>query len=106
MWGTTDVPDGFMSQIGEHWENFEDYKEHSPIFHVENVTTPTLIIHGAEDKRVPTSQGREFYRALRQEGVPTRLLIYPRMPHSLGEPKQYMDWMSRTLEWFDEHLGR
>lgn len=107
MWGTTDIPDWHMAQIGgEYWENFEAYREQSPIFHVENVTTPTLVIHGAEDQRVPVSQGQEFYRALKQEEVPAKMLIYPRMPHSYGEPKQYIDWISRTLDWFDEHLGR
>ncbi|MDZ7692159.1 MAG: prolyl oligopeptidase family serine peptidase [Balneolaceae bacterium] len=84
----------------------DPYIEQSPIFHVENVTTPTLVIHGAEDQRVAVSQGKEFYRALKQEEVPTKMLVYPRMPHSIGEPKQYIDWSSRTLDWFNEHLGR
>lgn len=62
--------------------------------------------HGAEDDRVPPTQGREFYRALRRQGVPTEMVLYPRMPHGPREPKQWIDLATRSLDWFDKHLGR
>lgn len=55
---------------------------------------------------MPPSQGREFYRALRRQGVSTEVILYPRMPHFPREPKLIKDMAPRMLDWFDEHLGR
>ncbi|MEF8817872.1 MAG: S9 family peptidase [Salinibacter sp.] len=107
MVGTTDLPDAIFADMGgELWGRYDTYERHSPIYHVKNASTPTLIYHGAEDQRVPPSQGREFYRALKRQGVPTQLVLYPRQRHGFSEPKQSMDAMHRNLDWFDEHLGR
>jgi dipeptidyl aminopeptidase/acylaminoacyl peptidase len=91
---------------GEFWDNIETYERHSAIYRIDNVTTPTQVLHGAEDDRVPTRQGQEFYRALHRLGVPTEMVIYPRTPHGPREPKLLMDVTPRILAWFDEHLGR
>ena len=105
--GTTDLPDWQVAQMGgEFWNRQETYEANSPIYHVNNVETPTQILHGAEDERVPSSQGREFYRALKRQGVPTEFALYPRMGHGLTEPKYAMDFVRRMMDWFDEHLGR
>jgi dipeptidyl aminopeptidase/acylaminoacyl peptidase len=107
MFGTTDVPDWMAANMGgAYWKNYELWERNSPIYHVEGVTTPTLVLHGTEDERVPPSQGREFYRALRRLGVETEMVLYPRMPHGPREPKQAIDLGTRSLDWFDEHLGR
>ena len=73
---------------------------------MKNVETPTQILHGAEDQRVPPSQGREFYRVLDRRDVPTEFVKYPRTPHVPIEPKLLMDVTPRILDWFDQHLGR
>ena len=105
--GTADVPAWMAAQMGgAFWENYEVWKRNSPIYHVKGVSTPTLVLHGTEDERVPPSQGREFYRALRRQGVETKMVLYPRMPHGPREPKQAVDLATRSLDWFDEHLGR
>ena len=58
--------------------------------------TPSLVVHGDKDERVPFSQGWEFYNALLAVGVPTDLLVLPRQPHGIREPK-----LMRTChEWF------
>jgi dipeptidyl aminopeptidase/acylaminoacyl peptidase len=107
MRGTSDIPDVTAAQMGgEFWNRMETYEQNSPIYHVEGATTPTLVLHGAEDERVPPSQGRAFYRALGRQGVPTEMVLYPRMGHISQEPKQTVDRATRTLDWFDEHLGR
>jgi dipeptidyl aminopeptidase/acylaminoacyl peptidase len=107
MFGTTDVPDWVAGTMGgAYWKNYELWERNSPIYHVKGVTTPTLVLHGAEDERVPPSQGREFYRALRRQGVPTEMVLYPHMGHGPSEPKQAIDLTTRTLDWSDEHLGR
>lgn len=107
MVGTTDVPVGLSIYYGgEFWNRTGLYEEQSALFHVQDVTTPTQVLHGAEDERVPPSQGREFYRALKRRGVPAEFVLYPRTPHGAEEPKLMMDFAPRVIDWFDEHLGR
>lgn len=105
--GTTDVPDWQAANFnGPFWENMATYQENSAIYHVEDANTPTQVLHGARDERVPPSQGREFYRTLKRRGVPTEMVLYPRSPHAPREPKQQMDITPRMIRWFDQHLGR
>lgn len=99
--GTSDIP-GFLPDYfgGEYWDVFDRWRAHSAMFNVKGVSTPTLIQHGGADQRVPTSQGYEFYNALKRQGVPVRMVVYPRQPHGLQEPKLQLDAMKRNLEWF------
>jgi dipeptidyl aminopeptidase/acylaminoacyl peptidase len=104
--GTSDIP-GFLPDYfgGEFWDKFDAYRLHSPILHVKGVRTPTLVQHGERDERVPLSQGKEFYNALRRQGCETKMVIYPRTPHSIDEPRLLVDCMERNLEWFDRYLN-
>lgn len=104
--GTSDIP-GFLPDYfsGEFWDKFETYRKHSPMFHVKGVTTPTLIQHGEKDERVPLSQGQELYNALKRQGCTTKMVIYPRTPHGIEEPRLLLDCMQRNLEWFDQYLA-
>ena len=107
MVGTTDIPDYLVGHMGgEFWNDYATYERHSALYRIDNVTTPTQVLHGAEDDRVPTRQGQEFYRALHRQGVPTEMVLYPRTPHGPREPKLLMDVTPRIVDWFDEHLGR
>ena len=73
----------------------------------QGVTTPTLINFCEEDRRVPVSQGYELYNALLRQRVPVKMIVYPRQPHGIQEPKLIKDTMERNLEWFDKWiLGR
>ena len=105
--GTTDVP-GFIPDYlgGQPWDRMEAYMKHSGMFHVKGVTTPTQILHGEEDTRIPIGQGLEFYSALKIQGCPTEMVVYPRTPHSPREPKFVIDIADRVLKWFNKHLGR
>lgn len=108
MTTTTDIQDYLVAHLGgaEFWEDYEGYERHSAIYRIANVTTPTQVIHGAQDLRVPFTQGQEFYRALARRGVPTEMVVYPRTPHGPREPKFLMDVSERILTWFEKHLGR
>jgi dipeptidyl aminopeptidase/acylaminoacyl peptidase len=100
--GTSDIPSFIPDYFGgEYWEVFDNWRAHSAMFHVKGVSTPTLIQHGEADVRVPISQGYEFYQALKRQGVPVEMVVYPRQPHGLQEPKLQLDAMRRNLEWFD-----
>jgi len=105
--GTSDIA-GFLPDYfsGEPWNNFDGYFNHSPMAFVKGVTTPTLILHGEADVRVPTSQGYEFYNALKRQGVVTKMVVYPRTPHGPREPKFLLDLMQRHLDWVDKYLGK
>jgi dipeptidyl aminopeptidase/acylaminoacyl peptidase len=102
--GTSDIP-GFLPDYfnGEPWEQFKNFTDHSPITFVKNVTTPTLILHGEADVRVPTSQGYEFYHALKSLGVTTKMVVYPRTPHGPREPKFILDIAQRNMDWVDKY---
>jgi dipeptidyl aminopeptidase/acylaminoacyl peptidase len=50
---------------------------------------------------VPISQGYELYNALKRQGVTTKMVVYPRQPRGLQEPKLVRDAMERNLDWFD-----
>ncbi len=103
--GTADVtsfiPDYFG---GEPYEAFENYRKHSPITHINNVTTPTLVLHGEADVRVPLGQGIEYYNALKTRGVTAKMVTYPRQPHGPREPKFVLDIMQRHLDWVDKYV--
>ena len=103
--GTADIP-GFLPDYfgGEFWDKPDTYRKHSAMFNVKGVTTPTLIQHGEKDERVPLSQGLELYNALKRQGCTTRMVIYPRTPHGIEEPRLLVDCMERNLEWFDRYL--
>ncbi|HWS85555.1 MAG TPA: S9 family peptidase [Pyrinomonadaceae bacterium] len=104
--GTADIP-AFVPDYfgGQFWEASELYRKQSPMFNVRGVTTPTMIQHGDADARVPISQGYEFYRALKAQGVPTRMLVLPRQPHGPNEPRMHLAAMHANLDWFEKYLG-
>lgn len=105
MTTTTDIPDYLVGHMGvEFWEDYERYERHSAMYHIANVVTPTQVIHGAEDRRVPFTQGQEFYSALVRRGVPTEMIVYPRTQHGPSEPKFLMDVSERILAWFKKNL--
>ncbi len=107
MTTTTDIQDYLVGHMGaEFWEDYDEYQRHSAIYHIADVVTPTQVIHGAEDLRVPFTQGQEFYRALQRRGVPTEMIVYPRTPHGPREPKFIMDVSERILAWFEKYLRR
>jgi len=79
--------------------------ERSALSRVAHVRTPTLIAHGEQDSRVPVSQGRELYSALRHLGVPTELVTYPREGHQVGERHHQRDLLVRIRDWYKTYLG-
>jgi dipeptidyl aminopeptidase/acylaminoacyl peptidase len=104
----TNIPDWDMrslsSEVISPLEHPEIYREHSAITYVRRVTTPTLIVHGENDKCVPVNQAYAFYRALKEHRVPTELVIYPREGHGLGERDHLRDYHERILRWFERYV--
>ncbi len=103
--GTADIPNFIPDYFGgEPYEAFENFRKHSPITYVNNVTTPTLVLHGESDVRVPLGQGVEYYNALKRRGVTAKMVTYPRQPHGPREPKFVLDIMHRHLDWVDKYV--
>jgi dipeptidyl aminopeptidase/acylaminoacyl peptidase len=103
--GTADIP-GFLPDYfgGEYWNRMDVFMKHSAMFNVKNVKTPSQVIHGERDIRVPPSQGFEFYTAMKRLNVPTEMITYPRTPHGPQEPKFIQDIGERIMVWFNKHL--
>lgn len=89
---------------GAPWENAKDYEKWSPSNYVKNFKTPTLIISGERDYRVPYTQSLHFYTDLQKMNVPSRLIIYSNAGHW---PNWYEMALYYTahLEWFQKYLG-
>ena len=105
FYAQTDIP-SFMALYfaGPPSEDLELYRERSPISHVDRVQTPTLILHGEEDIRVPLPQSEEFYAGLKAVGVETVFVKYPREGHSIGEPRHQLDMLKRQLAWYNRYI--
>ena len=106
MAGTSDIP---RELAMVHWDadlydNYELYWDRSPLAHIEKANTPTLIIHGAADPRVPIGQSLEMYTALKWRGVPVEFVTYPREEHGIQERAHRLDFMQRVLRWFEKYL--
>jgi dipeptidyl aminopeptidase/acylaminoacyl peptidase len=87
------------------WEAQELYWDRSPMKYVKNVKTPTMIMHGQVDTRVPIAQAQEFYMALREMKVPVEFVVYPRENHGFTEPRHQMDRVRRYVWFFSKYLG-
>ena len=105
FYAQTDIP-SFMSLYfaGPPSQSLELYRERSPINHVDRAQTPTLILHGEEDIRVPLPQSEEFYAGLKAIGVETVFVKYPREGHSIGEPRHQLDMLKRQLTWYKKYV--
>ncbi|MEV8569529.1 serine hydrolase [Streptomyces sp. NPDC051322] len=93
---------------GAPWQNRGLWAELSPYSRVEHVRTPTLVVHGAADERCPVGQAEQWFAALRERGVPTRLVLYPGGSHLFlldGPPSHRGDLARRTVDWVERHAG-
>jgi dipeptidyl aminopeptidase/acylaminoacyl peptidase len=91
---------------GDHRDprSMELFAERSPITHVAGATTPTLILHGSEDRCTPLGQAEELYQGLVLNGIPTELVVYPREGHGFREREHAADAQRRTVAWFERYL--
>ncbi len=80
------------------------YMKKSPVTYVEHARTPTLILCGEEDRRVPFPQSLEMYRGLKRMGCPVRFIAFPREGHGLRELRHQMTKMKREFQWVEKHL--
>lgn len=80
------------------------YARCSALTYIKNAKTPTLVLVGERDGEAPPAQSIEFWHALKELGVPTRLVIYAGEGHSFHKQQDQIDVTVRTLEWFNNYL--
>lgn len=110
MAGTADAGH-FLSEYelsGQPWMDPDRYAAMSPFARIDKVSTPTLILHGAADVRCPIGQAQQWHTALRERGVPTRLVLYPDSSHLFildGRPSHRADYNQRIVDWVEQYAG-
>jgi len=80
------------------------YANSSAIHFIKNVTTPMLMVVGDRDGECPAPQSYEFWHALRDRHVPTRLVVYPNEGHMFANPAHWQDVLERAADWFAHYL--
>jgi dipeptidyl aminopeptidase/acylaminoacyl peptidase len=93
--------------LGDPWHAdspLQTYREHSPIFYIHKAKTPTLILYGENDKRVPLPQGFELYRGLKANNVPTELVVFPRSGHGPRELRHRLYRMNKEFQWLEKYI--
>ena len=114
MYGTNDIPSVLIAYFGgiPNKQTLPLYLDRSAMSHIDKATTPTLILHGANDERVPVGQAYELYRGLKDRGKTTELVFYPREGHGitgvlppersnaadlrLGDEVHFRDWWKQN----------
>lgn len=91
-------------EFGYPWTNPEEYKKWSPEHFVANWQTPTLVIHGGKDFRVPETEGIATFTALQRKGIPSEFLYFPDECHWVLKPQNSVQWYSTVFAWLEKWL--
>ncbi len=106
MYSTNDLQrtlEGYFG--GLPWDDIEGYwTKTSAMAHIKKAKTPTLILHGGSDTRVPIGQAQELYMGLKKNNVPVQLVFFPREGHGLMEPRHQLDKMKRDYAHFAKYV--
>jgi dipeptidyl aminopeptidase/acylaminoacyl peptidase len=78
----------------------------SSLRYVNGVKTPTMLMHGENDNDVPIAESEQFYMGLKDAGVETVMVRYPREGHGLREPKHTVDMITRSIAWYQKHFAK
>jgi dipeptidyl aminopeptidase/acylaminoacyl peptidase len=101
-----DVPHGFFKVMGgTPWGDVEGLQKQNPMFYAKNFKTPTLILHGEMDYRVPYGNGLELYGVLQAMNVPSRLVLFPNENHWVLSPQNAIYWHYEMQAWLARYIG-
>lgn len=88
-----------------HQDNLMDVLwERSALKHVAKVKTPTMLVHGENDNDVPIAESEQYYIALKDVGVETIMVRYPREGHGIRETDHQIDLINRSIAWYEKHF--
>lgn len=89
---------------GEFWQDFERYNRNSPHMSAGNFNTPTLVIHGQLDLRVPVNHAFELFNTLQNRGVPSKLMYFPDENHWILKPQNSVFWYETKRKWLEQYV--
>jgi dipeptidyl aminopeptidase/acylaminoacyl peptidase len=89
---------------GTPWTSPDQYTNWSPSMSVKNFKTPLLVVHSANDFRVPLDQGLQLFTSLQRLGVPSKLLFFPDEDHFISKPQNAELWWKTIHEWLATYL--
>jgi dipeptidyl aminopeptidase/acylaminoacyl peptidase len=88
----------------EAWEKPDEFAKYSPATSAANFKTPTLVIHGQLDQRVPLNNGMELFQILQNKGVPSRLVYFPDENHWVLKRQNSLFWYSEVKNWLEHYV--
>lgn len=91
---------------GAPWENPDMYDRWSPSKYVPNFKTPTMVVHGEKDYRVPVTQGMQLFTALQSRDIPSRFLYFPDEGHWVQKPRNSLYWYQAVIDWLQGWVER
>jgi len=92
--------------IFPHQGNLMDLMwQRSALKYVAQVQTPVMLMHGENDADVPIAEAEQYYIGLKDVGVETVFVRYPREGHGLREPKHLVDSIDRSIQWYEKHFA-
>jgi dipeptidyl aminopeptidase/acylaminoacyl peptidase len=100
--GWAESSQGLMG--GTLWEQRDRYIENSPIFYLDRVTTPVLILHGEQDDNVRHWQSDEVYAGLLRLGKEVEYRLYPGERHAIAGDANVLDYWQSIIRWFDTYI--
>lgn len=117
MVGTTDIPDWcFVEIYGKEGKKYfsespsvDDlclFHQKSPISHISKVKTPTIFLLGAQDLRVPVSNGLQYARALKERGIESKTIVFPEDIHEIDRPQSDFESFLNIGVWFKKHMSK
>ena len=92
-------------RFGPYWESPEIYEGISPHLFADRFNTPSLIIHGQRDLRVPVGQAFELFRTLQTRGVESRLVYYPDENHWILTRTNSLHWYDEVRQWVERYAS-
>lgn len=103
----SDVVYGRERSLGAFpWNDLAKIDKQSAQRYAKNFKTPTLILHGERDFRVPVTHGLEYFMTLKLKGVPTRLVYFPDENHWILKPQNSLLWHKEVFAWLDKYVGK
>ncbi|MTI87449.1 MAG: S9 family peptidase [Balneolaceae bacterium] len=104
------TPDAQIFEVSQgrfpdpYWEDWNNFIENSPIFNMENNTTPLLVEFGTDDGAVDFNQGVELYNTMRRMEKPYVMLVYEGENHGLRQKENMIDYANRAFQWHEHFL--
>ena len=105
MYGSTEELWFVEWEFGKPWENGDVFERWNPAASAGSMRTPTLVIHGGLDYRVPLEQALMTFTTLRRQGVPARLLYFPDEGHWVLKPQNAFVWWDTMHGWLEQYIG-